>query len=782
MNSPRGQEDGPGPPVPDGSPRSRLHRLLEPRFLFTGIALLLLAWIWGTTINLAAGERAASARGAGTLTADVADTYEAQVVRALREIDSTLKLVRYSLGEGPAQVVLQQLRARQLLPPDLLFTVSVTDARGNVLASTHAFAPGNVSEFDFFQDTRSEDGMVIGAPRLDHETGEWRLYFSRRLQETGRRFSAGIVVVSVHAGYFVSGYESDVMGDQGVLGLVGTDGVFRTRRSGNRLYAGDRVDYETLVARDTGDGAPAFVEVNSWDGVRRYTIIRKLYEFPVAIVVGLSEAEQLAPASRLARVYLWRAAGLSVLVTAILAVLGRLSSQLHQARTRVMEERLAHAHRVEYLAYHDNLTNLPNRAFFTHLLSRGMQQARRYRKRLALLFLDLDRFKSINDSLGHDAGDELLQEVGRRLVQAVRESDTVARLGGDEFVVMLPEITAPSQVTPVAEKMVAALGKPFRLAGQEFRITVSIGIGLFPGDGEDEQTLMKNADIAMYHAKEEGRNNFQFYSEKLNADSLERLALESSLRKALEYGELRLFYQAKRDMGTGRITGTEALLRWKHPDLGLILPMQFIPLAEDTGLIVPIGRWVLKTACQQNVAWQKEGCPPLSMAVNLSARQFLDEGLLEDIKSALREADMAPQLLELEITESMIMRDMEQTIGILKDLKQMGVRIAIDDFGSGYSSLSTLRQFPFDTIKIDGSFIHDVPCNAEDKSLMEAIIAVGRSLSLTVVAEGVETQDEADFLRSRACDQLQGFYINKPMPADEFWRLVRDSLPVTSPG
>jgi diguanylate cyclase (GGDEF)-like protein len=433
-----------------------------------------------------------------------------------------------------------------------------------------------------------------------------------------------------------------------------------------------------------------------------------------------------------------------------------------------MEAQAEHARNVEYLAYHDNLTGLPNRALFSRLLYRQIQHAHRYKKQLALMFLDLDRFKEINDSLGHEAGDDLLKKMGRRLGESLRESDLVARLGGDEFIILLPEITEETQVTTVAGKILAAVAKPFTLAEQEFRITISIGIAMFPADGEDEQTLMKNADIAMYHAKEGGKNSFRFYSEKLNTDSLERLSLESGLRNALENNEFRLFYQSKQDMATGRMTGIEALLRWQHPDLGLIPPMQFIPLAEENGLIIPIGRWVFKTACRQNLAWQARGFPKLSMAVNISRRQFFDEDFLKDVGDALQESQMAPELLELEITESVLMHDMDRTIGILKELKQMGVRVAIDDFGTGYSSLSKLREFPLDTLKIDGSFIQNMIPHAEIKNLTTALIDLGRSLGFTVVAEGVESKEQADLLRTHSCDQFQGFYINKPMPPEEF--------------
>jgi diguanylate cyclase (GGDEF)-like protein len=463
----------------------------------------------------------------------------------------------------------------------------------------------------------------------------------------------------------------------------------------------------------------------------------------------------------------------SILVVLLTTILGRMSWQLARARVRENQAHLTHARRVEYLAYHDGLTALPNRGLFNKLLSQAISQARRYHRQLAVAFIDLDRFKQINDTLGHEAGDELLKEVANRLKSCVRDSDTVARLGGDEFVVLLTELGDEQYAAAVAQKIITSVAKPFTLLGQEFRVTASIGISSYPKDGPDEQTLTKNADIAMYQAKEDGKNNFQFYSEQLNANSLERLTLESSLRHALERNEFQLYYQAKRDIATGQITGMEALLRWQHPDLGIVAPMQFIPVAEETGLIVPIGRWVLHTACLQNVTWQKRGLPRLQIAVNLTARQFSDEHLLRDIATVLKSSGMEAGLLELEIHESLLIQDIEKTLRILTDLKSMGVKIAIDDFGTGYSSLASLQRFPLDTIKIDRSYIRDIAIRGEDRNLTEAIIAMGKSLSLTVVAQGVETKEQADFLRQHACDEFQGFYFNKPMSAEHFTELLQ---------
>jgi predicted signal transduction protein with EAL and GGDEF domain len=346
-------------------------------------------------------------------------------------------------------------------------------------------------------------------------------------------------------------------------------------------------------------------------------------------------------------------------------------------------------------------------------------------------------------------------------------------MGGDEFVVLLPAVDDAIGAEVVAHKILAAASKSFAALGQEFRVTASIGISVYPKDGDNEQELMKNADIAMYQAKAEGKNNFKFYSEEMNSHSLERLTLESSLRKALEEREFLLHYQPKIELKSGGVVGTEALLRWQHPELGVVFPAKFIPIAEETGLIVAIGKWVLRTACAQNVDWQKNGLPELNMAVNISGRQFLDEHLLGDVALILKETGMRADLLELEITESTLMYDVEKALGILKAFRDMGVRLAIDDFGTGYSSLSNLRQFPVDTIKIDGSFVRDLSDHVESKGIAEAIITMGRTLSLNVIAECVETKAQADFLRERACDEFQGYYFSKPVAAGEFAELIR---------
>ncbi len=438
--------------------------------------------------------------------------------------------------------------------------------------------------------------------------------------------------------------------------------------------------------------------------------------------------------------------------------------------------------RIEYLASHDSLTDLPNRETFNALLRGAIDVAERQDHHFALLFIDLDRFKVINDSLGHEAGDLLLLEVANRLRGALRASDVVARLGGDEFVVILDQCGEIDDVQRIATGLLAALAQPMELAGHECHTTASIGIAMYPANGSDAQTLTKNADMAMYLAKEDGKNGYRFFSKEVKTQSIERLSLESALRRALERGQFSLNYQPKVEMETGQITGVEALLRWTHPELGSISPAQFIPLAEETGLIVPIGRWVLNEACAQAMAWQRRGLLPLSMAVNLSPRQFADEHLLQDVDEALAASGMSPVLLQLEVTESMMMRNVGRALKVLDAIQSRGIRLAIDDFGTGYSSMSLMKHFPIDTIKIDRSFVRDLPQDSEDQAIAQAIISMGKALGMTVVAEGVENAEQEAFLRTHGCDEMQGFLISKPLPARQMAELLRPMLlPIAPP-
>ncbi|WP_141100947.1 putative bifunctional diguanylate cyclase/phosphodiesterase [Roseateles aquatilis] len=452
-----------------------------------------------------------------------------------------------------------------------------------------------------------------------------------------------------------------------------------------------------------------------------------------------------------------------------------MSEDLQQSyRELLLETEMANeaARQVEILAYTDKLTGLANRTQYARSMAQAMAEAARYQRRLALVVVDLDRFKNVNDTLGHEAGDALLIEMAERLSRCMRESDLIARMGGDEFVLLLPEVDQPERLGVVARKLLKALSQPLRLEGQELRVTASVGISIYPEDGGDEPTLMKHADIALYQAKEDGRNGFAFYSPALNRHSIERLAFETELQRAFDQGQLQVHYQPKVLAADGRIKGVEALLRWPHPEMGAVSPAKFIPVAEETGLIVPLGRWVLEEACRQQVAWKREGRPDLVMAVNLSARQFSDEALFDDVASIVTATAIDPGNLELEITESMLMRDIERASSLLGRFKRMGLRLAVDDFGTGYSSLANLRRFPIDTLKIDRAFVRDLEGSGEDQAIAQAIITMAKSLGLNVVAEGVETLPQVDFLRDRGCDELQGFYFSKAVPAQELLALL----------
>jgi diguanylate cyclase (GGDEF)-like protein/PAS domain S-box-containing protein len=431
-------------------------------------------------------------------------------------------------------------------------------------------------------------------------------------------------------------------------------------------------------------------------------------------------------------------------------------------------ERVETQERMYYLAHHDVLTDLPNRILFLERLGHALTGIGRRDQICAVLFLDLDRFKNINDTLGHDIGDKLLQAVGERLKESVREGDTVARLGGDEFTVLLENIQSADAVAPIARKVLTALATPYQIDDQELYSSASIGISMYPDDGSDPKTLLKNADTAMYRAKDQGRNTYQYYSAEMGARVREYLTLETGLRHALDRNEFELYYQQQVDITDGAPFGAEALLRWRHPEHGLISPNDFIPLLEDTGLIVPVGEWVVKQVCQQVMQWRKDGLQLQRMAVNISSRQFDELDFLDNVLEIIKQNDVPAGLLEFEITESLLLRQAHYTVDVLRLLNSNGIRIAIDDFGTGYSSLSYLKRYPISTLKIDRSFVGDVTADPEDAEIVKAILAMARSLKLDVIAEGVETKEQEEFLKQAGCRNVQGFLYAKPCPATEF--------------
>ena len=436
----------------------------------------------------------------------------------------------------------------------------------------------------------------------------------------------------------------------------------------------------------------------------------------------------------------------------------------------------AMALQMSHLAQHDVLTDLPNRMLFTDRITQAISLAHRNGRALAILFLDLDGFKHVNDSLGHAIGDELLQSVATRLTASVRASDTVSRFGGDEFVVLLSEVTHAGDAVISAKKVHTALTAPHRVAQRELTVTASIGLSIYPADGQDAETLIKNADTAMYQAKQSGRNNYQFFRATMNARSAERHSIEEGLRQALERKEFVLHYQPKIDLKTGAITGAEALIRWQHPDHGLVSPLQFVPIAEECGLILPIGQWVLRETCRQARAWQDAGLPAIPVAVNVSSVEFRTEEFVNNVGAVLKDTRLEPRYVEFELTESVLMQHVESTACTLKALKDMGATLAVDDFGTGYSSLSYLRRFPIDALKLDRSFVQEITSDAGDALIISAVINMGKSLKHRVIAEGVETSDQLAFLQAHGCDEGQGYYFSRPIVAPQLAKLLETGI------
>jgi len=466
-------------------------------------------------------------------------------------------------------------------------------------------------------------------------------------------------------------------------------------------------------------------------------------------------------------------AGLAGLLP-LFAMIGGRISRLRERLRKSNEELRSALGAVRQIATHDQLTGLPNRVLFNEELQRALARAERHARPVTLFFMDLDRFKNINDTLGHQFGDRVLQEAAKRLSACVREGDIIARLGGDEFVLLVEELGDPAALSEIARKLLAAVADLGAIDGQDLNVSLSIGICAYPTDGRDAKTLLAGADIAMYRAKEQGRNRFVFFSAELHSHTAEKLSLEAGLRHGLERKEFRVHYQPKIDMESGEITGVEALLRWQHPELGLLLPEKFIHLAEDTGLIIPIGYWTLREVCARAKAWESQGLPRMSVAVNLSAVQFDHEQLIPQLAEIIRSTGIDPGILELEITESMVMQDPEQAVKLMENLRAMGVRLTIDDFGTGYSSLGYLKRFPINSLKVDRSFVRDLPHSTDDIAITRAVIAMAHSLQMNVIAEGVELKEQFDVLRKEGCDEFQGYLCRPPLVEEDLIRFVRE--------
>jgi len=863
-----------------------LRMCLETQVSLPLFTIVLLAVVWATTLHFIDSEEAAARDIAAESATELIATYEAQVARSIAGIEQTLKVLKYSAERQGARGALPELQANGLLPSGLVFIVSIVDADGNTVASNPVAKPINVAAQDYFrfhQNNHSSYTFVSQAMR-DEAKEEWHLHFTRRVDDAHGEF-AGVVIVEVEPAYFTSGYERRRLGEQGMLGLVGDDGLVRAMRVGDKQSFGQRLDLDALREHH---GVPL---TSSWDGGKRYTEVRQLGRLRLSAMVGLSEQEQMAAFAAQRRQLLWEAGVASAVLILLAALVWGCVWQGAKARRRVrraqetyaaasesnmdaffvlravrnkdgvivdfkfsgvnsraeqltghsrtllraqtlcswmpaarhngmferlvkvtqeggvhqeegqnmvpqlraewlhwqvvgveggvvaivrdISERKRAEERIYHMAHHDALTGLPNRSLICDRLEQSIAHAERNRESVLVAFIDLDSFKLVNDTLGHNAGDELLKEVACRMVGCVRREDTVGRFGGDEFVLVLPHVNDNPQVlAPLLNKILEAVVQPIVLEGQKMQVSCSIGVAVYPRDGRDTDTLMMHADAAMYRAKESGKNNCQFYNHEMNAGLEEKLALTEGLRKALEEQQLSLAYQPKIDLRSGRMFGVEALLRWHHPERGMVSPNQFIPLAEENGLIIPVGEWALREACRQARAWQDAGLPPLSVSVNVSARQFEDPRLVERVAAALAWSGLEACWLELELTETMVMRNVQQSIGKMRELEAMGIALSIDDFGTGYSSLAALKSFPISRLKIDQSFVRDLCASADDQAITCAIISLSHQLDMKVIAEGVETEQQRRFLHANGCDEVQGYLFSCPVPATEIAEML----------
>ncbi|WP_374358063.1 EAL domain-containing protein, partial [Chitinimonas sp.] len=785
-----------------------------------------------------------------------------------------------------ADFTLFDLKTKGLLPSSLIFDIGIADATGLYQDHDNIAPHPSARGKPWLEAHRDFDAgtMFISRAQRDKTGDGGTLVFSRRLNTPSGGFD-GIVSVAVDPGYFTSSYERARLGEHGVIALVGQDGEFRVRRSGDVVSIGEPVDYRQISGLQSGQYAAGSLMVSPWDRQGRYTTVRPLHGNPLAILVGLSEAEQLGALAPLRRSYLWQASVASLLWLAALvtlAALGRselrrrqLQQTYHAAseasldavyvldaieeqgkvvdfvirdtnrqglsllntrkpdligkrllrlapeaassgllsdlicvvetgRTNAKEwhnqqailqaewlhreivpveggvvailrdisERKQLEIKVQYQATHDTLTGLANRHLLNDRLQSAIAHAGRHHYSVWVVFVDLDRFKLVNDTLGHKAGDQVLTVIADRLAASVRESDTIARLGGDEFMLVLPGADERNLSTSLLQRIMDVVAQPVLVEDKEFFLGCSLGVAVYPQDGSSAAELIERADIAMYQAKESGRNNVQFFTQDMNQRLQERLLIERALRMAIEREEFVLFYQPKVDLRSGLVVGAEALIRWQHPEMGMVSPARFIGLAEESGLIVPIGSWALREACRQTVDWIAEGLPALKMAVNLSARQFREPDLAQLIARTLQETGLPPHLLEIELTEGMMMTDVEQVISVLHELKALGLTLAIDDFGTGYSSLSYLHKFPIDVLKVDQSFVRDIHASDDQALIALSVISLAHSLKLRAIAEGVETEEQIAYLRRHHCDEIQGYFFSKPLPAKDFMALL----------
>jgi diguanylate cyclase (GGDEF)-like protein/PAS domain S-box-containing protein len=879
--------------------KRRLERFAQqysPANLLIALSCLALVVVAASlTLRRVAFERDLAIANEMKKNSNLALALEEQTIRTLKAIDQVVLFVRHQYREKGLKLDIRQLIANGEIDDSTFNDVSIIDEEGfRAIGRVNVGQrPINVQDRDYFKShfEHAEDQLLISRPEMGRLTGKWAIHLTRRINKHDGSFG-GIVVISLDPSYFLRFYEQADLGHDGVVGLVGLDGIVRARYARGHGTFGDDVRGLPLMSEQKKTPVGTFVGNGAVDGVPRYISYRTLPEYPLIVMVGTSQQEALAGFYKYERDYYFLILAVATALVAFFATvwIGALSRQraaleslsrtetlfratcnqaavgiarfdlegrfvqVNPALCRMLgyseeellertvadvtyaddqeslddlrQKRLATPmpasspdsekrykrsdgsalwvvtavtlvrdpagnpdyfvsvvqditkrkelqERLLYQANYDGLTRLPNRMLFYERTRQTLSLAQRKHRVAGVLFIDLDRFKEVNDTFGHEAGDELLKHVAQCVAASVRLEDTMGRLGGDEFAVTLSELGDEQDAARVAQKIIDALGQPFALLGQDVFVTSSIGIAMFPADGEDAESLVKHADAAMLRAKAAGRNNFQFYTSEMNEFKAERIQLEADLRRALQRDEFLLYFQPKTSLRGGDITGVEALLRWRHPQKGIVLPGEFIPMLEESGLIGSVGEWVLNGACKQIHAWLEMGVAPVPIAINLSARQFQDRDLSGTIARALRRYDVDAAFLEVEITESAAMHNADHTIATLDKLKKQRVKIAIDDFGTGYSSLNYLQRFPLDALKLDRTFVSGLPADVHSASIALAVITMSHSLGLRVIAEGVETADQRSFLNAHGCDEIQGDCISPALPADDCTELIR---------
>jgi diguanylate cyclase (GGDEF)-like protein len=747
----------------DKLPARRRWRFL----LWPALALLLSLGWWSYTVANARRDMAQAEQGANKDAAAYAEAYEQYITRSLAQMDQVTMQLKQSWEQSGAALDLEALRRDGMFTDSAFVAVAIYDRDGKLRSSTRRhFAPAAVRELDFFIHHRDNNStaLQIGVPQDQRGSSQGTVQFTRRLDGADDSFG-GVLVLTVQGSYFTSFYSARTLGRDGLVALLGDSGGLRLERHG---IAGAGLDDSSLLrarpdlrSREgvrTVDGGAGFR-----DGQTRILAWHQSPAYPVVALVGLARDEAMAGAWQ-ARETRYRnalvATCMLLLLSAWAAVLAR------RAQRREHEEE-------EGRRAHDILTGLPNRYWLASFLPGALAQAKARGTTLALLFIDLDEFKHVNDTQGHAAGDLLLRQAAARLKSLLRPGDQVVRFGGDEFIVLLDPVDSEQQVAAVADRILKAFGRPFDVAEESQSVGASIGISLYPRDGEDPESLIKHGDIAMYSGKSDGKGQYRFFDPALYTRLKSRARLKNRLLEAIECNQLQLYYQPRVDTRTGELRSMEALVRWMHPELGLIPPVEFIPLAESSGMILQIGEIVMDQACAQLAAWQAAGLKPVPVSINVSPKQFAQGNIHRQLAAQLARHRVDPGLLEVEITESAMMGEQDEIIAELAAIRALGVKLHVDDFGTGYSSLSQLQKLKMDVLKVDKAFTSELCNSVEGRVFFQAIVSMAHALGMDVVAEGVETAQQLQVLQGLGCNEVQGYYVARPMPPADIEECMR---------